>query len=305
MILGRHTRRRPVTKWRLGPRDARPAAMFRRPSASPAGRSARSVLQKIKFTGSWQDRLLRRRAPKPWDSAASSMMASHRWQSRRLPRPGYWNPGKKVYERPTTSERAPGRRPTRLSLVQRKPILEAARRYGLGRTMQRRAMTMRKIKEGGKITRKRSRKARTRRRRDRHGGALTDAEVAASPAVGGIGEVITPADTSTGKWTKEEFLSRKGEPLMVRIHWLEADEAKLMTPLDVRDDGEGGWFIEFGMGEKENNTWARTSLYRPHNIKSFQAAAARGGGKKVRKRRRSTRKKVRRRKRRKRRKTRK
>jgi len=127
-----------------------------------------------------------------------------------------------------------------------------------------------------------------------HGGALTDAEVAAVPAVGGVGEVITPSDTSTGKWTKEEFLSRKGEPLMVRIHWLEADEAKLMTPLDVRDDGEGGWFIEFGMGKKENNTWARTSLYRPHNIKSFRAAAARGG-KKVRKRRRSTRRKVRRR----------
>lgn len=285
MILGRHTRRRPVTKWRLGPRDARPAAMFRRPTMVPAGRSTRSALQKIKFTGSWQDRLLRRRAPKPRDSAASSMMASHRWQSRRVPRPGYWNQRKKVYERSTTSERAPGHRPTRLSLVQRPGNLKAARRYGLGRTMQRRAMTMRKIKEGGKFTRKRRRKQRTRRRRDRHGGALTDAEVAASPAVGGIGEVITPADTSTGKWTKEEFLSRKGEPLMVRIHWLEADEAKLMTPLDVRDDGEGGWFIEFGMGEKENNTWARTSLYRPHNIKSFQVAAARGGGKKVRKRR--------------------
>ena len=67
MILGRHTRRRPVTKWRLGPRDARPAAMFRRPTMVPAGRSTRSALQKIKFTGSWQDRLLRRRAPKPRD----------------------------------------------------------------------------------------------------------------------------------------------------------------------------------------------------------------------------------------------
>jgi len=123
-----------------------------------------------------------------------------------------------------------------------------------------------------------------------HGGALTDAEVAApSPAVGSVGDVIMPSDTSTGKWTKGQFQGRVGEPLKVRIHHV--DDPKLMTPIAVQDDGEGdgGWFIVFGMGEKENNEWARTSLYRPSTIKSFRLASTGlggGGGKKIRKRRR-------------------
>lgn len=160
MRLGRKTRRRsanprPGAKWRLGPRDEKPRSMFR---STHVKHLPGEIDPPAKFAGSWQDRLLKRPAPRP-RAERQQLMPSHLWQSQRR----RWQPKR---ERPTTSARAPGRRPTRLSLVQLGPrALTTARRYGLGRTMQRRAMTMRKIKEGGKFTRKRRRKQRTRRRR--------------------------------------------------------------------------------------------------------------------------------------------
>ncbi len=161
MRLGRKTRRRsanprPGAKWRVGPRDEKPRSMFR---PTQVKHLPGEVDPPAKFAGSYQDRLLKRPAPLPWGLKGATLMPSHLWQSQRR----RWQPKR---ERPTTSARAPGRRPTRLSLVQLGPrALTTARRYGLGRTMQRRAMTMRKIKEGGKFTRKRRRKQRTRKRR--------------------------------------------------------------------------------------------------------------------------------------------
>ena len=159
MKLGRKTRRRTRnpqtgTKWRVGPRDEKPRSMFR---PTQVKHLPGEIDPPAKFAGSWQDRLLKRAAPRP-RAERQHLMPSQLWQNQRR----RWQP---KHERPTTSARAPGRRPTRLSLVQRKAALAAARRYGLARTMQRRAMTMRKIKEGGKFTRKRRRKQRTRRRR--------------------------------------------------------------------------------------------------------------------------------------------
>ena len=118
-----------------------------------------------------------------------------------------------------------------------------------------------------------------------HGGVLTDAEVAApSPAVGSVGPLVV---AKAGEWTRAEWKKWMNKPLKVRIHHV--DDPKLMTPIEITDDEEGGWFITFGMGEKKNNEWARTAEYRPSTIKSFRLASTGlggGGGKKIRKRRR-------------------
>ena len=111
-------------------------------------------------------------------------------------------------------------------------------------------------------------------RRKKRGGVVTDAEVAASSAdVGGVGPLVV---AKAGEWTRAEWKKWMNKPLKVRIHHV--DDTKLMTPIAVQEYPEGGWSIEFGMGEKENDEWARTSLYRPEKIKSFRLASTGLGG---------------------------
>ena len=121
-----------------------------------------------------------------------------------------------------------------------------------------------------------------------HGGLTPDAEVAApSPAVGSVGDDVVAEE---GEWTRAEWEKWMNKPLKVKIRHV--DNPKLMTPIEITDDGEGSWFVVFGMGEKKNNEWARTAEYRPSTIKSFRLASiglGGGGGKKIRKRRRRTR----------------
>ena len=67
MKLGRKTRRRTRnpqtgTKWRVGPRDEKPRSMFR---PTQVKHLPGEIDPPAKFAGSWQDRLLKRAAPRP------------------------------------------------------------------------------------------------------------------------------------------------------------------------------------------------------------------------------------------------